>query len=80
MLRATQGPRVRATLYVSQELLEQVRDAVFHLAGHPAHLTLASLADSALRAELEHLKVRYNGGQDFPERAHPLKGGRPIAA
>jgi hypothetical protein len=38
------------------------------------------LAEDALRHELERLKDRYNGGQDFPDRTEDLRGGRPIAA
>jgi hypothetical protein len=72
--------KVRATLYVSQDVLEQARDAAVHLAGNPARLTLAALAENALRAELQRLKDRYNGGMDFPRREQNLKGGRPIAA
>ena len=72
--------KVRATLYVSEEVLEQARDAAVHLAGYPARLTLAALAENALRAELQRLKDRYNNGMDFPRRQEDLKGGRPIAA
>jgi len=73
-------PKVRATLYLSQEILEQARDATVHLAGYPARLTLTKLAENALRAELERLKRLYNDGQDFPKRDADLRGGRPIAA
>ena len=72
--------RVRATLYVSLDVLDEARDAAVHLAGYPARLTLAALAENALRAELQRLKERYNGGKDFPRRDEDLKGGRPIAA
>lgn len=74
------SPKVRATLYVSQEVLERARDAAVHLAGYPAYLTLAAIAENALWAELERLKDRYHGGKDFPRREQELKGGRPIAA
>lgn len=74
------SPKVRATLYLPAEVLEEARDAAFHLAGYPVHLTLTQLAEVALRAELQRLKDRYNQGRDFPHRAHQLKGGRPIAA
>jgi hypothetical protein len=73
-------PKVRATLYLSQQILEQARDATVHLAGYPARLTLTKLAENALRAELERLKRLYNDGQDFPKRDADLRGGRPIAA
>ena len=73
-------PKVRATLYLSQEILDQARNAAVHLAGYPARLTLTKLAENALRAELERLKDLYNNGQDFPQRDSDLRGGRPIAA
>jgi hypothetical protein len=71
---------VRATLYLSVEVLNEARNAAVHLAGYPARLTLTKLAENALRAELARLKDKYNGGADFPERGEDLKGGRPIAA
>lgn len=72
--------RVRATLYISAEILEEARNAAVHLAGNPLRMTLAKLADSALRAELDRLKQEHNDGQDFPQRDDDLRGGRPIAA
>lgn len=72
--------KVRATLYLPAEVLEQARDAAVFLAGAPARLTLTAIAEQALRAELQRLKDRYHGGQDFPRRDADLKGGRPIAA
>ena len=75
-----EAPKVRATLYLSAEVLDQARNAAVHLAGYPARLTLTKLAEDALRAEIERLKHLHNGGQDFPPRTGELKGGRPIAA
>ena len=75
-----QCSKVRATLYLSADLLDEARNATVHLAGFPARLTLAKLADNALRAELHRLKALYNHGQDFPPRDAELQGGRPIAA
>ena len=72
--------KVRATLYLPEDLLDEARNAVVHLAGNPVRLTLTKLAESALRSTLQELKDRYNGGEDFPPRAEDLKGGRPIAA
>lgn len=74
------SPKVRATLYLSAEVLNEARNAAVHLAGFPARLTLTKLAENALRAELARLKEKYNGGAEFPERGEDLKGGRPIAA
>ncbi|HID75307.1 MAG TPA: hypothetical protein EYP56_04845 [Planctomycetaceae bacterium] len=83
-MNSRQGSRksakVRATLYLPLDLLEEARDAAVFLAGYPARLTLTRLMENALRAELQRLKRLYNGGQDFPRRTEDLKGGRPIAA
>ncbi|MCU0959162.1 MAG: hypothetical protein MUF48_03580 [Pirellulaceae bacterium] len=72
--------KVRATLYLSRELLDEARNAAVFLAGPPARLTLTKLAEQAFRAELERLKLRYLGGAAFPARDGELRGGRPIAA
>jgi hypothetical protein len=77
---AGESPKVRATLYLSRDVLNEARNAAFHLAGYPARMTLTKLADQALRTEIARLKERYNAGQDFPERGEDLTGGRPIAA
>ncbi len=74
------GAKVRATLYVPTELLEEARDAVVFLAGYPVRLTLTRLVEEAFRAELRRLKELHNKGQDFPQRSEDLRGGRPIAA
>lgn len=73
-------PKVRATLYLPVDVLDEARNAAVHLAGFPARMTLAKLAETALRAELQRLKDQYNNGQEFPPRDADLQGGRPIAA
>ena len=72
--------KVRATLYLPADVLEEARNATVHLAGYPLHLTLTKLAENALRAELARLKTNHNRGEDFPPRGEDLRGGRPIAA
>ncbi|MBX3434888.1 MAG: hypothetical protein KF847_16340 [Pirellulales bacterium] len=74
------APKIRATLYLPADLLDEARNAAVHLAGNPARLTLTKLAESALRAELARLKALYNQGREFPPRDEDLRGGRPIAA
>lgn len=74
------SPKVRATLYLPADLLDEARDAAVFLAGYPTRLTLTKLAERAFRRELERLKCECNHGQDFPPRTEELKGGRPIAA
>lgn len=76
----TTSPKVRATLYLPHDLLEEARDAAVFLGGYPARLTLTRLVENAFRAELRRLKEQYNHGRDFPPRTEDLKGGRPIAA
>ena len=73
-------PKVRATLYLPQDVIDEARDAAVFLAGYPARLTLTKLAENAFRAELRRLKQLYNEGRDFPPREEDLRGGRPIAA
>lgn len=73
-----EGGKVRATFHVSAELLEEARNAVVYLAGPPTRLTLADLAETALKKELERLKKAHNSGKEFPARNGELKGGRPI--
>ena len=72
--------KVRATIYLPEDVLDEARNAAVHLAGYPARLTLTKLAENALRRELARLKTLYNHGQDFPPRDEDLRGGRPIAA
>ena len=79
-MRKQSTAKVRATLYLPLDVLEEARDATVHLAGYPARMTLTKLAESALRNELSRLKEAYNNGEDFPPRDEDLKGGRPIAA
>lgn len=73
-------PKVRATIYLPEDVLDEARNAAVHLAGYPARLTLTKLAENALRAELHRLKRLFNDGEDFPPREEDLRGGRPIAA
>ena len=73
-------PKARATYHLPPDLLEETRDAVVALMGPPVRLTLASLAETALRRELERLKKAHNGGKPFPRRERDLEGGRPIGS
>jgi hypothetical protein len=72
--------KVRATLYLSTDLLNEARNAAVYLAGYPVRLTLTKLAEEALREQLDRLKEQHNGGEAFPQRDDDLRGGRPIAA
>jgi len=72
--------KVRATFHLPEELVSEARDAVVYLSGPPVRLTLAVLAETALRRELERLKKAHNGGKPFPRHGAPLRGGRPIGS
>jgi hypothetical protein len=72
--------KVRATFHLPHELVEEARNAVVQLSGPPVRLTLAALAEKALRRELGRLKRAHNRGQDFPRRRVGLRGGRPIGS
>jgi len=74
------GAKVRATLYLSADVLNEARNAAVFLGGYPLRMTLTRLAEDALREELRRLKELYNQGRDFPQRDEDLRGGRPIAA
>lgn len=74
-------PRVtkeRLTVHVPAELADACKDAVVALSGPPLRLTLAHLAEAALRRELDRLQREHTKGKPFPKRAAELKGGRPI--
>src|SRR4051794_33201884 len=78
--RAEKPKKVRATFHLPAELIEEVRDAVVFLSGPPNRLTLALLAENALRRELGRLKQVHNAGGNFPRREEDLRGGRPIGS
>jgi hypothetical protein len=72
--------KVRATFHLPEALFEEARNAVVLLSGPPVRLTLAKLAEIALRRELDRLKKAHNRGKGFPHRDGALKGGRPIGS
>lgn len=72
--------KVRATFHLPEDLLEEARNAVYWLSGPPTRLTLADLAATALRKEIDRLKKKHNGGRDFERRGEDLRGGRPIGS
>jgi hypothetical protein len=74
--------KVRATFNLPRDLLEEARDTVVALAGPPHRLTLAKLAEIALRNELERLRGERRGsGRDkpYPARTAEVRSGRPIS-
>jgi hypothetical protein len=75
--------KVRATFQLPEELLNEARNTVVALSGPPHRLTMAKLAENALRSELERLKGSRDGrqrGKDFPQRTDDVRTGRPIGS
>jgi len=63
--------KVRLTVNLPQDLVEQVRDAVFWTPG----LTIAWLIARAMRISLADMHSTNQG--PFPRRSSPLRAGRP---
>lgn len=72
--------KLRVTFHLTEALYEELRDAVVALSGPPHRLTLAGLAEIALREKVETLKKTNNKGKPFPKRTEELRGGRPIGS
>jgi hypothetical protein len=73
--------KVRATFHLPEELMNEARNTVVALSGPPYRLTMAKLAENALRSELDRLKELREGrqrGRDFPQRTDAVRTGRPI--
>ncbi len=72
--------RVRATFHLPEALLDELRATVVALSGPPDRLTLARVAEDALRRELQRLTRTKNQGKPFPRFVGKLVGGRPIGS
>lgn len=72
--------KLRATFHLTEPLFEEVRDCVVALSGPPYRLTLAGLAEEALRDKVEALRKSANKGKPFPKRDGQIRGGRPIGS
>ena len=68
--------RIKASIYVSEAVLEAARDAVDALSGPPERLTLSALIEQAVLDEIERLQDEFNKGKPFPNRERPLRSGR----
>lgn len=78
---AARRPRLRKTrvsFHLTHDLAERIRNAVYQLSGPPHRLTMAALAEAALRREVERLEREANQAAPFPSRANQLIGGRTV--
>lgn len=62
----------RITIHVSSDIIERVKNAVFWEPG----LTLAGFTEYALEKAINEFEAER--GSVFPQRRHPLRGGRPL--
>ena len=56
-------PKRKASFLIPEELYQEARDAVAFLGGPPHYLTLAQLAEDALRDKLDELKSSTTKGR-----------------
>lgn len=64
--------KVRTTVLLPVDLLDRARDACFYEPG----LTMSDLVARAVKSEITKLEKRR--GEPFPQRAGPIKTGRPF--
>ena len=62
------GAWSRASFNLSDDLMEQVRNASHFLAGQPEALNHSRLTEGALRRELHRLRQVHRSGEPFPKR------------
>lgn len=72
--------KLKTSIMLPEDLLNEIRDAVVACSGPPLRLTLAAFTETALRRELKRLQKEHNGGQPFPPNSGPLRTGRPLGA
>ena len=70
--------KARLTVQISEERLEEARDAVIFLRTRGVHTTLTEFVEASLGAELQRLRDEHTGGERFPHRTTELPAGRPL--
>jgi hypothetical protein len=77
------GGKTKVPAYVSNELLERLRDTVVGMQRDPGveipPLSLSAFVEAAIAAAVEEAEERHNGGRRYPPRPHTkLKTGPPV--
>jgi hypothetical protein len=71
----------QVTFNLPVDLVEEMRSTAVHFAGPPHRLTLAAIAEEAIRRELDRLVRELNKGKAIPRYGdQPLRPGRPIGS
>jgi len=73
MASMSQRKKTQTGIRVDPDLLERVKDAIWHIG---MGLTLTNVAESALLAEVQRLEKLHNGGKRFAPRTGPLPKGK----
>lgn len=68
----------KLSVQVSQECLEEARDAVIFMRTHGVHETLSAFVEKALEAQIMKIRKKYTDGERLPERKRDLHPGRPL--
>jgi hypothetical protein len=72
--------KARLTVQISEDCLEEARDAVIFLRTRGVHTTLTEFVEAALLAQLERERAAHDLGERFPKRSSDLPAGRPLGA
>lgn len=72
--------KARLTVQISEDCLEEARDAVIFLRTRGVHTTLTEFVEASLEAELQRRREEHNQGRRFPPRSADLPAGRPLGA
>jgi hypothetical protein len=71
--------KMQATFNLPENLVDDMRAAALHFSGPPHWLSLASIAESAIRAELDRIVRELNKGKAIPRyKNRALRPGRPM--
>lgn len=62
----------RLTVHLTPNTIDRVKNCVYWTPGE----TLAGLTETALKRIVDEIETER--GEPFPNRKHPLKGGRPL--
>ena len=69
----------QVTFNLPVDLVEEMRNAAIYFSGPPHRTSLASIAEQAIRRELDRMTKRLNGGDPIPQQEDvALRPGRPI--
>ncbi|MGW3200153.1 hypothetical protein ACWDBD_37415 [Streptomyces sp. NPDC001118] len=77
------GGKSKVPAYVTNELLERLRDTVVALQRNPQvaipPVSLSAFVEAAIQSAVEEAEDQYNGGSRFPARPNSkLKTGPPV--